>query len=214
MYRVVLRSVAILLPLIAAKPSKADYTAWVDGQNTRSPFMRVYGESMPPVGFVRFCRQNQSDCQPQQKVDARPELTDERWRELVAVNSLVNRNVQPVSDQELYGEIEHWAIPDKKGDCEDYVLLKRHLLIERGWPEGSLLITVVADEKGEGHAVLTARTAKGDYILDNKTSSVQAWSKVPYHFYKRQSYRDPRLWVSLKPQNDLWGTPSAANANR
>jgi predicted transglutaminase-like cysteine proteinase len=211
MYRVALRSVAVMLPLVAVQPAAAEYAVWVDGQNMRSPFMRIYGESMPPVGFIRFCRTNAGDCAPQQVPTSRIELTDQRWGELVAINSLVNRNVEPVSDQDLYGEIEHWAIPDRKGDCEDYVLLKRKLLMQRGWPANALLITVVADEKGEGHAVLTARTSTGDFVLDNKNPTVLAWSKAPYRFYKRQSYRDPRLWVSLKPQNDVWGNPSAAN---
>lgn len=211
MYRVALRSMVVMLPLLAAQPALAEYAVWVDGQNMRSPFMRIYGESMPPIGHIRFCRENPTDCSTQAPANDRVELSDAHWRELVAVNSLVNRNIEPVSDQDLYGEIEHWSYPDGKGDCEDYVLLKRRLLMERGWPANSLLITVVADDKGEGHAVLTARTASGDYILDNKSPSVLAWNKVPYRFYKRQSYRDPRQWVSLKPLNEIWHYPSAAN---
>lgn len=211
MYRVVLRSMAVVLPLVAWKPAMAEVAVWVDGQNMRSPFMRIYGESMPPLGHIRFCRSNPEECARETRANTRLDLTSERWRELVGVNTLVNRNIEPVSDMELYGELEHWALPGKKGDCEDYVLLKRKLLIERGWPSDALLVTVVADEKGEGHAVLTARTSKGDYILDNKNSDVQAWNKVPYRFYKRQSYRDPRQWVSLKPQYDGLSNPATAN---
>ena len=33
------------------------------------------------------------------------------------------------------------------GDCENYVLLKRRLLIQSGWPREVLLVTVVRDEK-------------------------------------------------------------------
>ena len=65
-------------------------------------------------------------------------------------------------------------MPRTKGDCEDYALLKRHTLIRKGWPVGSLLLTVVRDEKGEGHAVLTARTKQGDFILDNKIVCILA----------------------------------------
>ena len=56
---------------------------------------------------------------------------------------------------------------------------------------------VVRDEKGEGHAVLTARTVQGDFILDNKIEDVRMWSKTPYQFVMRQSYLNPKVWVAL-----------------
>jgi predicted transglutaminase-like cysteine proteinase len=80
-------------------------------------------------------------------------------------------------------------------------------LIARGWPSGVLLMTVVRDEKNEGHAVLTARTTQGDFILDNKIDVVRLWNQTPYHYVMRQSYMDPKVWVSLDP-NDA-ATPSA-----
>jgi predicted transglutaminase-like cysteine proteinase len=70
-------------------------------------------------------------------------------------------------------------------------------LIKKGWPVGSLLLTVVRDEKGEGHAVLTARTLQGDFILDNKLEEVRLWNQTPYQFVMRQSYLNPRVWVAL-----------------
>ena len=88
-----------------------------------------------------------------------------------------------------------------KGDCEDYALLKRHLLIKRGWPVSSLLITVVRDENGDGHAILTARVAQGDFILDNKAGDVRPWSRTGYRFVMRQSYLNPRVWMSLDPKD-------------
>ncbi len=200
MYRVVLRSIIVLVPLLTAQSVRAEYGVWVDGQNMRSPFMRIYGQSMPPIGHIRFCRTYPSDCRPQNGVQDRFALSPDRWNELVAVNSLVNRIVEPVEDQELYGEVERWTYPENRGDCEDYVLLKRRMLIQRGWPASSLLITVVTDENGAGHAVMTARTSNGDFILDNKNSKIKAWNKVPYRFFKRQSYRNPKRWVSLKPR--------------
>ena len=48
------------------------------------------------------------------------------------------------------------------------MLLKRRMLMQAGWPREALLITVVRDKKGEGHAVLTVKTDKGDFILDNQ----------------------------------------------
>ncbi len=78
-----------------------------------------------------------------------------------------------------------------KGDCEDYVLLKRRMLMQAGWPREALLITVVRDKKGDGHAVLTVKTDKGDFILDNQAENVLLWSETGYRFVKRQSQSDP-----------------------
>ena len=83
------------------------------------------------------------------------------------------------------------------------------MLIERGWPASALLMTVVRDEKGEGHAILTARIAQGDFLLDNKNDDIRAWSKSRYQFVMRQSYIDPRVWVSLDPKDAATPTPLA-----
>jgi predicted transglutaminase-like cysteine proteinase len=104
-----------------------------------------------------------------------------------------------VTDLDLYGKVEVWTYPSGKGDCEDYVLLKRRMLIERGWPESTLLITVVRDENNEGHAVLTVRTDIGDLVLDNKRQQIVRWIDTPYTFVKQQSERNPLVWSSLMP---------------
>ena len=57
----------------------------------------------------------------------------------------------------------------------------------RGLPRRAMRMTVVIDELGEGHAVLMVRTDQGDYILDNKTSSILPWDETGYVFIKRES---------------------------
>jgi hypothetical protein len=99
-----------------------------------------------------------------------------------------------------------------RGDCEDYALLKRQVLMQRGWPASALLITVVRDEKNDGHAILTARTAKGDFILDNKFDEVRPWYGVPYTYVMRQSYINPKVWVSLDIRDSRTPTPLPACA--
>ena len=132
--------------------------------------------------------------------DQRFQATPERLSELDEINRAVNRAIAPVTDMELYGVSERWVIPVDRGDCEDYALLKRQTLIKRGWPVSSLLMTVVRDENGDGHAVLTARTAQGDFILDNKVDAVKMWHQTPYDYVMRQSFIDPKVWVSLNPE--------------
>lgn len=170
------------------------------GQDPKSAMMRVYGPTDPPYAFWRFCDEFPSECEKPRTVDARVETTIEQYAALTQINTGVNRAIQPVTDLELYGVSDYWTLPKNgKGDCEDYALLKRNLLIQAGWPASALLITVVRDEKMEGHAVLTARTGKGDYILDNKTDEIRLWNRTPYRYVMRQSYLDPKAWVALDP---------------
>ena len=94
--------------------------------------------------------------------------------------------------------VERWSYPDDGyGDCEDYVLLKRRMLMQAGWPRQALLITVVRDKHGDGHAVLTVKTDKGEFILDNQNEEILLWSETGYRFVKRQSQNDPNVWVAL-----------------
>jgi predicted transglutaminase-like cysteine proteinase len=125
-------------------------------------------------------------------------LTTKAWKDLERVNLWVNTHIQPMTDLEHWGVVERWNYPDDGyGDCEDYVLLKRRMLIQSGWPREALLVTVVRDNEDEGHAVLTVITDKGDYVLDNKNDFIVLWSDTGYRFVKRQSQSDPNVWVSL-----------------
>lgn len=160
--------------------------------------MRIFGLSQAPYGFVRFCEANPDHCANRGLEDARVDATPERLSELDDINRSVNRNVKPMTDLEIYGVNEYWTLPTTAGDCEDYALLKQQLLQKRGWPSSALLLTVVRDEKGEGHAVLTARTAQGDFVLDNKSDNVHLWNQTPYEFVMRQSYLNPKVWVALE----------------
>ena len=192
---------AITVSLTASIASATGAPHGIRGQDMRSAFMRVYGEALPPIGHVGFCRRHPAECRRQAAKAMRLGMTEGRKQDLQFVNDMVNRMVKPVSDQDLYGRIEHWTYPAGSGDCEDYVLLKSRLLLERGWPQSALLITVVRDENNEGHAVLTVRTPQGDYVLDNKRPEVLRWNRTGYSFVKRQSSRDPRSWVSLAPSD-------------
>jgi predicted transglutaminase-like cysteine proteinase len=173
-----------------AKPARSEQT---------SPFMRVFGSAAAPYGFVAFCERMPGECAPHGSLDVRFEGTPARLSELDQINRNVNTRIAPATDLDLYGVVEHWTLPTEKGDCEDYALLKRQMLIKRGWPSSALLMTVVRDEQGDGHAVLTARTTQGDFILDNKRSDIRLWHLTGYRYVMRQSFVDPRLWMALSP---------------
>jgi predicted transglutaminase-like cysteine proteinase len=155
-------------------------------------------DTLPPIGWVQFCSENEADCNVP-ALPAEPARLDERrWKQLVRINRDVNDAVEPVSDLEHWGTLERWSYPtDGKGDCEDYVLEKRKRLIQAGWPRQALLVTVVRDRKDAGHAVLTVKTDRGDFVLDNQEPRIKGWTDTGYKFIKRQSEQHPGKWVSL-----------------
>ncbi len=173
-------------------------------------FMRVYGSAEPPRGFVQFCQENPGECTANSSIETRLVASSQRLRELEELNRRVNKLVAPETDIDHYGINEYWTLPtDGKGDCEDYALLKRHELMRLGWPSSSLLMTVVMDERFEGHAVLTVRTAAGDFILDNKINEVLLSSNTSYQYLQRQSYSNPQVWVFLDPMRGTTPRPIA-----
>ena len=178
--------------------------------NHPSSFMHVFGAAEPPPGFVAFCQEDPSECVPNSNSAKPVAVSSLRLSDLEEVNRGVNQTIAPVTDFEHYGVKEYWTIPtDGKGDCEDYALLKRHMLIERGWPASALLVTVVMDENKDVHAVLTARTRAGDLILDNRSKEIRLWTKTPYAFVMRQSSRNPQMWVYLEPAPEKAPVPIA-----
>jgi predicted transglutaminase-like cysteine proteinase len=169
-------------------------------------YVPVTSETRAPIGWVEFCGQNPRECAGGPTAPRDVVLSPKAWRDLAQVNTWVNNAIKPMTDLEHWGVVEKWSYPDDGyGDCEDYVLLKRRMLIQAGWPREALLITVVRDKKDEGHAVLTVKTDKGDYVLDNQAESILPWSETGYRFVKRQSQSDPNVWMSL-------GDPNASSA--
>jgi predicted transglutaminase-like cysteine proteinase len=172
----------------------------------RPPFAAVSGEARPPIGWVQFCVEYDPECKTKSSTPRDVVLTTRTWTHLVRVNHWVNANIRPMTDLKHWGVVERWNYPDDGyGDCEDYVLEKRRMLMAAGWPREALLITVVRDENDDGHAVLTVATDKGEFILDNQRDDILLWSETGYRFVKRQSQSDPNVWVSL-------GEPSGAPA--
>jgi predicted transglutaminase-like cysteine proteinase len=88
-------------------------------------------------------------------------------------------------------------VPNTKGDCEDFAILKKRELMRRGWPSSALLLTV-ARSGGEGHTVLTVRTNDGDLVLDNRTFAIKDWSRTPYKYFARQSQSNGKNWERIR----------------
>jgi predicted transglutaminase-like cysteine proteinase len=177
----------------------------------RAIYVSVGNQARPPIGWVEFCNEHAKECATTSSDPRDVVLTSKVWKDLVRVNRWVNESIKPVTDMDHWGVVERWSYPnDGKGDCEDYVLLKRRMLMQAGWPREALLITVVRDKKGEGHAVLTVKTDKGEFILDNQAEEVLLWSETGYRFVKRQSQANPNTWVSLGDTRPAVSTAAAS----
>ncbi|WP_234826844.1 transglutaminase-like cysteine peptidase [Rhodopseudomonas palustris] len=194
------RLLPVLALLIAAAPAQAFLARPVI-------FASVGSVTKAPNGWLQFCSENPAECraspEPQQDVKLTPDLL----QQLFTINAFVNDRVKWTSDLDRYGKAERWAMPLDRGDCEDIVLLKRRMLERAGWPIGALLITTVEDPKLSGslHAVLTVRTDRGEFILDNQSPEILFWYETNYRFLSRQSPSDPNLWVSLVDPKELPG---------
>jgi len=155
------------------------------------------GPARPMAAWSTFCDQYRAECAINANEPARIVLTPAVWNLIVGVNTRVNTKIKPITDLDHWGVADRWDLAeDGSGDCEDFQLLKRKLLAEAGLPRRAMRMTVVIDEKGEGHAVLTLITDRGDFILDNKTNHVLAWHRTGYVFIKREG-TEAVAWVSL-----------------
>ncbi|MCV3239274.1 transglutaminase-like cysteine peptidase [Mesorhizobium sp. ZC-5] len=163
-----------------------------------SELMHTGGLTSQPIGHFEFCKSNPGECAVR-SADGGPEhMTGKLWRQLASVNLSVNDSIKPMNDFDIYGKDEVWAYPDGFGDCEDYVLEKRRILMNSGISLSNLLITVVRKPDGEGHAVLTVRTDKGDFVLDNLAAAVKLWDETGYRYLKRQASDHTGRWVSIR----------------
>lgn len=100
------------------------------------------------------------------------------------INTQVNDSVTYKTDLAQYGRPEYWCEAGRYGDCEDYALLKRQLLLEQGWPNDKLILACCDISPTEYHCVLIAETDKGFYVLDNRHPNLMQPSLLPYKWDK------------------------------
>ena len=160
--------------------------------------MQIGGRTSQPLGHWQLCRTIPEECRARTPISEPVRMTGDIMKLLRSVNRRVNRQVSPITDWDHHGVEERWSYPTTLGDCEDYVLEKRRLLLTYGFRPGDLLITVVRQTNGEGHAVLSVRTDKGEFILDNIDKTVRHWTHTNYDYVKRQSVRHSGTWVKVR----------------
>lgn len=200
-WRAIVTAVAlsvIVMPTISG-------TAAADGHGA---FLKPQKAIHAPPGFAGLCNRYGWVC----KATAKGGLTDADKLTLARqINSAVNRQVREIEDRVQYGVDEHWSLPTRRGgDCEDLVLLKKKLLVERGVPSQALLIATVLDKRLNSHAVLVLRTSKGDLILDNLTNRIMPWAKTGYTFLKVQNPKSLSQWHAVMAGGVISDRPTAS----
>lgn len=191
--KIIIFVAAAVVTLFAFLPPAG--AAQVDTSNPA--FAEIAGATSIPVGAAEFCKAHRDECAPNSTVVDGVELTQDLWAQLLAINADVNARVAPVTDADQYQIEEYWTYPQNAGDCEDYALEKRRTLINGGWDPSVLMIAVVRQASGAGHAVLMVRTDRGDLVLDNQDGMVLVWTETPYQYIKRQSQANPGQWVDI-----------------
>jgi predicted transglutaminase-like cysteine proteinase len=162
------------------------------------PFNAEGERARAPMGWTGFCERYSDECLRESFSGEKIAFEGAVRDLIVRVNEGVNRAISPATDRLQWGLEERWDFAETgAGDCEDYVLLKQRWLVFAGLPRQALLITVVTDLSGDGHAVLTIHTDRGDYILDNMRDEIKLWRETPYTFVKRQSRFVSDGWVAL-----------------
>jgi predicted transglutaminase-like cysteine proteinase len=182
--------------LVAAAAPAAAGALQVDFSNPA--FAPTTGPTSIPVGHAEFCKSHRDECRPNSRAVPVEMLNQSMWQQLIDVNNSFNAAIVPETDEELYHVAEFWTYPSNgAGDCEDIALAKRRQLLADGWDASTLLMTVVKEANGDGHAVLMVRTDRGDLVLDNQQGRILVWNETPYRYVKRQSQEDAGKWVGI-----------------
>jgi predicted transglutaminase-like cysteine proteinase len=177
----------------------------------RASYASVGEPTSVPYGWVDFCNREHAECVGPVLPALDINLTNATLAKLDHINRMVNQAIQPVTNLEHWGTmLDHWDYPlDGKGDCKVFALYKRKLLMDMGFPRQALLMTIVRDLQDEGHTILTVKTNRGEFVLDNLSDEIRAWDATGYRFVKRQSQEDPNVWVGLDPSAAATGALTA-----
>jgi predicted transglutaminase-like cysteine proteinase len=113
------------------------------------------------------------------------------------INSDVNSQVQYKSDLENYSKPEFWVEAGTFGDCEDYALRKRQVLLNSGFARKDLHLACCWVETTEGyHCILLCNTDQGWFVLDNRYAWPMPPKLLPYTWDKALDEVDGK-WYKL-----------------
>lgn len=147
-----------------------------------------------------MCTTQQAECLPV------VETRGVSFTEIEEINRRVNRQIRAIVEPP---GVDVWRIAPREGDCDDYVMTKRHRLIKAGLGSNRARVAV-GIAKGQLHAVLVVNFGPYYYVLDNLTDEVLPVEKSAVHIVSVQSTTDPRLWHKAPGEDSGNGRAVAA----
>ena len=177
-----------------------------DDERRISQWSKVYDQFRSDSRALTHCVQLSGTCSDPVLADwatkLRPLHSLSKRDQIQQVNNLVNE-LGYQRDRNNYGQSDYWASPreflTRRGDCEDYAILKYASLIALGHSEQNMRISVGRITGIGAHAFLLVGEGQNELTLDNRTNNMtlaaQRYDFVPSHSMNT-SYR----WAHLQPK--------------
>lgn len=147
-----------------------------------------------PAGWLNWCMGEPGRCTGAREASplpTTPVLLDLLSRVQRKVNASITSRPEPPGR-------DLWRADAETGDCEDYALAKRALLLAAGLPAGAVRLATATSPWGELHAVLTVDTDRGTLVLDNLQQEVVPFRALRYTWHRVESARGDLAWLELE----------------
>ncbi|TGV26328.1 transglutaminase-like cysteine peptidase [Mesorhizobium sp. M4B.F.Ca.ET.143.01.1.1] len=145
-----------------------------------------------PKGFRILCQDHPEQCQI--RTVAKP-VNYLQWEStLEDVNRAVNRSIKYRLDVE-----DHFDDGPEWGDCDDFALTKRNILLKRGFDPSNVLFIYAhlhGESEGNDHNVLAIRTDHGLKIMDNMTDEIYGFDRMMVDWAYMEGIENPKAWLS------------------
>ena len=160
----------------AAAPPFNLKTEPITNGNAPDQWRRVQAEIGEERKILDRCRANDPCPAPARLLlDIIKEGDQATGRALIGrINRAVNFSIYPMSDEQQWGVPDHWSSPfetlrTRRGDCEDYAIVKYVALLEAGMQADAVKLVIVRNEQpNEDHAAVAARMDDQWLILDDR----------------------------------------------
>ncbi|WP_349631443.1 transglutaminase-like cysteine peptidase [Bradyrhizobium sp. BR 10289] len=164
-----------------------------------SPALAEDDRVLPPMAFTVFCTRLPAECSQRTGTQQTTTRLDylALWHDLNAVNTVVNTSITP--SENGVDEIDlNWQIFPIEGNCADYAVTKRHLLLNAGWASSALVLAeVVIRKTGEHHLVLIVKEDGNYLVLDNRKPAIVKLIQAlrDYSIVRTQSDESSKFWT-------------------
>lgn len=144
-----------------------------------------------PRGFRVYCQEHPDQCRI--RTEAKP-VNYLQWEStLEDVNRSVNASIKYRSEA-----VDHFDDSPEYGDCDDYALTKRNILLKRGFdPSTVLFLYAHPQDAAEDHTVLVVRTNYGLKVMDNMADEIYDLDRMMVDWAYMEGAANPKSWLPI-----------------